>query len=225
MISSHQCPMPPFGLDMAKYQTMYGEALSTALTVLIMLAQPSKKTVPSGPLMAKEPELRLLLARPELSPSQFGLTTVMQFEFCDDLMVHRHKAFRAEEHADWLLDVGLVQVGFVDPMKLGKAPLPVAGVFHAMQIFDSMVSHAESIDAAEHEPYPACEVCYAVYRQDVGDIYRQRKAVMTHALVEYHNAIAIAVRACLCGEDGVAAYEDFKSKGGIYFLQFPSLCE
>jgi hypothetical protein len=225
MFQSNGRPMPPFGMDMAKYQAMYGEPLPTALIVLIMLAQPYRRTAVSNPLLRQEAELRRLLARPELDPRKFLLAANMTFELRDGLSIHQHKVFRATEHNDWMLDCGMLQIGFVDPAKVGNSPVPTEGIFHAMQIYDSMVCDAQSIEAADHSTYAACDACYALFRQDVGDIYRTRLAIMNRGLVEYSNAVLIAVWACLCGEDGVAAYMDFKSKGGIFHLQYPALYE
>jgi len=225
MFSPQQYPMPPFGMDMTGYQAMYGEPLPSALNAAIMLAQPYKMTAVSTPLRDKEAELRNLLAQPEFDPQKFLPGTNMTLEFFDGLSIHQHKVFRAKEHNDWMLDCGMLQMGFVDPAKLGESPVPIEGVYHAMQIYDSMVCDVQSVEAEDHTCYPACAACYALFRQDVGDIYRTRLAIMNRQLVEYANAVLIAVRAHLCGADGVAAYQDFQSKGGIFHLQYPALCE
>jgi hypothetical protein len=217
--------IPPFGLDTEDYLTMYGESLPANLTVLIMLAQPFKNTMPSNRLLDLEPSLRRMLGQPAMHPSQFDITAVVQYEFYDNLSVHWHEAFRTAEYGGWMLDCGLVQVGFGDTHLLGKALAPALGVFQAMQIYDAVACKVASTNPAAHQAFPACEECYAAFNHAVGDIYRQRKAIMNRALIEFRNAVSISVRAVLCCEDGIAAYADFKAEDGVYHLQYPNLCE
>ena len=66
-----------------------------------------------------------VLQRPELSPAAFGLQTEVEFVYFVDDQPPRLWLRHSEDLAKWELSLGFLQAGFVDPERLGNAPLPL----------------------------------------------------------------------------------------------------
>ena len=212
-----------FNMPADAAQQMFEEDSPPKLIVPVILARAGRTIREAASTEWFRQVIQPVLQRPELSPTTFGLTSEVEFNYYVDDDPPRLWLCQSEELARWELELGFLQSGLVNPDKLGNAPVPYREVCTNMCLYDAAVCSGNSFEPRNLPPIQVCKHGHDDFVRLVDGLYERRVCIMNRALVPFRTAILVAMHATLRGLDGIAEYKRFVVGNGRCHLQYPRL--
>ena len=131
------------------------------------------------------------------------------------------EALLHQRQLDWMHIGAYLQAGYYgEPGVAGVA----RSVACAMTVYDSCVCTQGATDPSAQVAVPASAEDAHDFEQEVRNHYRSGVGVWPRVLEEHRSRVLVMAHAIMLGRDPVAEYDRFLRAGGVYFLDYPTLC-